>query len=434
MKRIVLLSLMVMCLSIAGMAQSFDDDLYYTPKNKKTTDTEEQITIRTDEVRTANPSQTQVVVPSGTTVVVKDRQGKVRDVDEYNRRYTSSDTDFSMEGDTLVVQEKGYADRGEWVNGFNGSEDDYEYATRLVRFRSPRYAIPVSSPLYWDVVYGANSWDWNVYDDGFYAYAFPTYTNRLWWDWRFGSFGVTWGFPYYSGYWGWGGYYPGYWGWGGYYPGYWGHHHGWYDPWYGHSGGYRRSVYYNDRRNTYNSTDRNLNRTSVGSYSRPNGNNRVSGATRPSSGRVVGTRTPSTATGNSTGGIGNGTRYERVTGGRQTNSSSRGSYTRSNNGSGSTVRSSSNSSSRRNSTYTPAESSTRRSSSGYNRGGNSSSSRSSSNYNSSRSSSRSSSSRSYSSPSSSYSRSGSSSSSSRYSGGGGSRSGGGSSRSSGGRR
>lgn len=71
------------------------------------------------------------------------------------------------------------------MNGFEGTQDDYEYAMRIVRFRSPRYAIPVSSPLYWDVVYGAfPSWDWNVYDDGLYAYVFPTYSNPLWWDWR----------------------------------------------------------------------------------------------------------------------------------------------------------------------------------------------------------------------------------------------------------
>ena len=36
MKKIVLLSFMVMCLPLAGMAQSFDDDLYYTPKDKGT--------------------------------------------------------------------------------------------------------------------------------------------------------------------------------------------------------------------------------------------------------------------------------------------------------------------------------------------------------------------------------------------------------------
>ena len=95
---------------------------------------------------------------------------------------------------------------------------------RIVRFRSPAYAIPISSPLYWDVVYGAfPSWDWNVYDDGLYAYVFPTYTNPLWWDWRWNwsIAGPRWGYG-----WGWhspwyyGGWYSSYW-----YGGYWG---GWY--------------------------------------------------------------------------------------------------------------------------------------------------------------------------------------------------------------
>ena len=84
-----------------------------------------------------------------------------------------------MQNDTLYIEEKPYGERGEWVNGFEGSQDDYEYAMRIIRFRSPRYAIPVSSPLYWDVVYGGYaSWDWNIYEDGLYAYVFPTSTNR----------------------------------------------------------------------------------------------------------------------------------------------------------------------------------------------------------------------------------------------------------------
>ena len=36
-------------------------------------------------------------------VVVKDVKGKVRDVDEYNRRYTSRDNNFSMENDTCLL-------------------------------------------------------------------------------------------------------------------------------------------------------------------------------------------------------------------------------------------------------------------------------------------------------------------------------------------
>ena len=68
-----------------------------------------------------------------------------------------------MEDDTLYVKEKAVSDpEGEWVNGFNGSQDDYEYAERIIRFRNPRFAVSISSPLYWDIVYGTNSWDWNI--------------------------------------------------------------------------------------------------------------------------------------------------------------------------------------------------------------------------------------------------------------------------------
>ena len=109
----------------------------------------------------------------------------MRDVDEYNRRYDAKDNEFAMEDDTLYVKEKAVSDPdGEWVNGFNGSQDDYEYAERIIRFRNPRFAVSISSPLYWDIVYGTIL-DWNVYTDGFYAYAFPTFTNA------YGGIGVT---------------------------------------------------------------------------------------------------------------------------------------------------------------------------------------------------------------------------------------------------
>lgn len=82
----------------------------------------------------------------------------MRDVDEYNRRYDAKDNEFAMEDDTLYVKEKAVSDPdGEWVNGFNGSQDDYEYAERIIRFRNPRFAVSISSPLYWDIVYGTNS-------------------------------------------------------------------------------------------------------------------------------------------------------------------------------------------------------------------------------------------------------------------------------------
>lgn len=258
MKKIVLASLMMVCLPALVMAQSADDDLYFIPKKK----TEKKQEVK-QEVRPATTKQTNTTVYAapGSTVVVKDVKGNVRDVDEYNRRYTSRDNNFLLENDTLYIEEKPLNERGEWINGFEGSQSDYEYAMRIVRFRNPRYAIPVSSPLYWDVVYGAYpSWDWNVYDDGFYAYVFPTYTNRLWWDWRWNyPYGSSWGFS-----WGWHSpwhynswYDYGYWGgyWGGHYA--WHHHHyyphhhyphyGWGGGGHGHHG-WARPAWHDTRR------------------------------------------------------------------------------------------------------------------------------------------------------------------------------------------
>lgn len=188
MKKIVLLSLFALCLPLLVMAQSNNDDLYFVPSKEKKQEAKKTPVKKEPEKKVVT---TNIYTSPGTTVVVQDRKGNkrdMRDVDEYNRRYDAKDNEFAMEDDTLYVKEKAVSDpEGEWVNGFNGSQDDYEYAERIIRFRNPRFAVSISSPLYWDIVYGTNSWDWNVYTDGFYAYAFPTFTNRLWWDWRYNS-------------------------------------------------------------------------------------------------------------------------------------------------------------------------------------------------------------------------------------------------------
>ena len=240
MKKIVFLSLIALCLPWGLRAQSVVDDLYYVPSKKekkvdnerKDTPAAKETVVLTDDDEVVVRSKTPVSVrtaPGQTTVVVRDAQGSKRDVDAYNRRYDASDYSFSAQNDTLYIdaREDDGLD-GEWVGGsFDGSADDYEYATRIIRFRNPRYAIPISSPLYFDVVYGLNTWDWNVYYDGFYAYAFPTFTNRLWWDWRFNS--VGWGaYPYWS--WSWSSWYdPWYWG-----PGWAWHRPHWHHPHYWH--------------------------------------------------------------------------------------------------------------------------------------------------------------------------------------------------------
>lgn len=233
MKKSVLVSLLMACLPLFVMAQS-NDDLYFIPKKKSekkvTSVTPAKVVIETEKAPTT------VYASPGSTVVVKDVKGNLRDVDEYNRRYTSRDNTFSMENDTLYIEEKPYNERGEWVNGFEGSRSDYEYAMRIIRFRNPRYAIPVSSPLYWEVVYTLPSWEWNVFDDGYYAYAFPTYSNRLWWDWRF-NYSWGWRSSWYYNSW----YSPSYWYagyWGGWYPHYHHHHHHYPHYAWGGVGGY----------------------------------------------------------------------------------------------------------------------------------------------------------------------------------------------------
>ena len=258
MKKIVFLLLIALCLPIGLMAQSYDDDLYFIPSKEKE---EEPAPAKKEPVR--RETTTNIYTTPGTTVVIQDRKGNTRDVDEYNRRYDARDNDFEMDNDTLYIKEKDQPDLdGEWVNGeFNGSQDDYEYAERIIRFRNPRFAVSISSPFYWDVVYGMNSWDWNVYTDGLYAYAFPTFSNPLWWDWRYNSYGPGWGWGWSHPYYGWGGYYPGYWGgwyggWygGGYWGGHWGHHHGYYPGW-GGGGHYWANNSYTSRR-SFGSRDR----------------------------------------------------------------------------------------------------------------------------------------------------------------------------------
>ena len=230
MKKNVIVMLVLACLPLWVVAQNTNDDLYFIPKKKVEKKKE---VVETTPVETAGNETT------GTPVVVKDVNGNVRDVDEYNRRYTSRDNYFKMENDTLYIEEKPYDERGEWVNGFDGTQSDYEYAMRIIRFRNPYYAIPVSSPLYWDIVYGSPSWEWNVFNDGFYAYAFPTFSNSLWWNWRWSwnwGWGSSWHYGWHRSYWGFDAYwYRPHWHYGYCHPYH--HHHHYHHGWAG-TGGY----------------------------------------------------------------------------------------------------------------------------------------------------------------------------------------------------
>ena len=245
MKKIVLFSLLMVCLPFMALAQSGNDDLYYIPKKKKTEKVQAKTVVKTEQTSVMG-NGTQVTAP----VVIRDVNGNTRDLDEYNRRYSSRENEFTYENDTLYIQEKPYLEQGEWVNGFQGSQEDYDYAMRIIRFRSPSFAVSVSSPYYWDIISLGYSSNWNVFDTGMYAFAFPTLTNSWWWDWRYSSMFSIRYHPsnwLYRPYW----YYASdwYYGWGYHYPphihhshwhnfpphyahggvgGYWGNNHGWY--------------------------------------------------------------------------------------------------------------------------------------------------------------------------------------------------------------
>ena len=321
-RRKLLASVLFAFLPYLATAQS-TDDLYFIPKKEKKTEESRKVEVVHKEASDRPVGN----ITANTAVVVKDVKGNVRDVDEYNRRYTSRDNTFEYENDTLYIQEKPYSERGEWVNGFQGSDMDYEYAMRIVRFRNPRYAIPVSSPLYWDVVYGAfPSWDWNVYDDGLYAYVFPTYTNRLWWDWRwsYGFYGPGWRYGY-----GWHSPWYSPWYHGGWYAGYWGGH--WGAGWHYHSHyGWNKPVHYNynTRKPDYGFSGRNVSYRNTQSGNK--GHSRVSGA-RDNNGRsggrvVTGSRDSRTSVKSTTPSVRNNSSREYT---RPSMNSNRGSnYTR----------------------------------------------------------------------------------------------------------
>ena len=314
MKKIVFFSLLMVCLPFMALAQSGNDDLYYIPKKKKTEKVQTKTVVKTEQVSVMG-NGAQVATP----VVIRDVNGNTRDLDEYNRRYSSRENEFTYENDTLYIQEKPYLEQGEWVNGFQGSQEDYDYAMRIIRFRSPSFAVSVSSPYYWDIISLGYSSNWNVFDTGMYAFAFPTLTNNWWWDWRYNSmFSIryypsnwlyrsgwycsydwySWGYPYHTHHSPWHGFHPHY-AHGGV-GGYWGNNHGWYgssahNPGI-HSGRYTdnyrgssipgrtqvnrgdrasRNDYLNNHRTSRN--DQTVNRSNVGSV-------------RNSSGRVVTSR------------------------------------------------------------------------------------------------------------------------------------------------
>ena len=217
MKKLFLLSLAVLPF-INAAAQ--DDDLYFTPDMNGVV----------EDVQTNSPSnnrRTDDAVYANAKYSVYNNNA--RDEDEYNRRYnfsggyqTEGGADYSLDyesNDTVFNTDTIY-----------DNTDDYAYSRRILRFHSPRVAVALSSPYYWDLVYG-----YGVYD-----YLYDAYYDPFFYSWGWG-YGWSWG-PWscwYGGLWGW--YHPyhwSYWGWGpGWRHSYWGGHYRWNHGRYSDRGG-----------------------------------------------------------------------------------------------------------------------------------------------------------------------------------------------------
>ncbi|MBQ0050285.1 MAG: hypothetical protein KBT12_08675 [Bacteroidales bacterium] len=201
MKNLFFATMLLLVLPLHLVAQD-DDDMYFVPQ--KSSKAKRTITVIYDDFDTDDSE--------GNTDC---HVGKLRDIDEYNRRGYGAQGSGKVYGevyannDTLYITEQDLQERSRDIY----ADDDYSCCNRIVRFHGG-----IRNPYYWDYYY-----DW-AYDPWYYD------------PWYFGPRYIVWGGPWYYDPWyrhGWIGWHS--WGWGGYRPG---HHHGY------HPGGY----YYSSHR------------------------------------------------------------------------------------------------------------------------------------------------------------------------------------------
>ena len=206
MKTLSRTGILALMLALPGIAAGqYYDDLYVRPSSKKVKETK------------AEP------VPVQDEIVSSDEW----DIDTYNRRYAGTEPETAQ---PVTASEPGI--EGYYLNGFNGTQSDLEYAERIRRFHNPRFTIHITDPGYTELYY-MNQYDWNIYIDGSYAYVTPTWSNPWYWNytwapytywpsWHWGGYGYGFGFGYHHyGYWG-----NPYWNWAWHGP----HYGGWYRP------------------------------------------------------------------------------------------------------------------------------------------------------------------------------------------------------------
>ena len=173
-----------------------DDDLYFTPtkKSQAIAPVSKRSTYAQDRYAGSSGNAS-----SRTIQVYSDNS---RTDDEYNRRYSGYAGSWqtgsidSLSADSLDAEME-YVDSSQGYD-IDDPECDYAYSRRILRFHSPRFGFAISSPYYWDLVYG-----WGVYDylyDPYYDYYYdPFYWS---WGWGFGWSYRPWN-AWYGPIWGW---------------------------------------------------------------------------------------------------------------------------------------------------------------------------------------------------------------------------------------
>ena len=178
--------------------QAQDDDLYFTPSKKKSQDMNATVTsVRSNQQSASTQS-------SRPALAVYNNNS--RDEDEYNRRNVNYAGAWQTGGgaeDSLVAQvDTVYVTSPDMYD----PEADFIYSRRLLRFHSPRFGFALSSPYYWDLVYGYGVYNY-LYDPFYWDLYDPFYWDYGWgygWSWRpwYSSF-YGWYSPYYAwNYWG----------------------------------------------------------------------------------------------------------------------------------------------------------------------------------------------------------------------------------------
>ena len=216
-------------------ADSYPDDIYFNPTDKPLSLSDEYIPTLSDKQvkkenrKEQNKKESQYLKENPNYSM----EQVTADMSDVQNTYSDILTNDSIsEADTVLYYND---DTGYWVDGFKGSAMDLDYATRIIKFHGPFVGVPYWSPLYSDVL-TFNTWDWNVYVDNNYVYAFPSYSSPAYWNTGFyAGFGMGFGFGYGYGYgWGYPYYNPWYYPWYGYYPPYYNPWYGWpYPPYYG---------------------------------------------------------------------------------------------------------------------------------------------------------------------------------------------------------